>query len=110
MQCICSSHRTQPELLLNYKRKSTQGWSIENVALDFTGGTLSILQLFLDSYLDRPDAPFVGVKGDLPKLGLGLLAIGFNVAFFVQHALWRHNKPGERVEGEAQRETDPLLA
>lgn len=35
---------------MNYKRKSTVGWSIGNVLLDFTGGFLSIVQMFLQSY------------------------------------------------------------
>ena len=32
---------------MNFRRKSTQGWSIGNVLLDFTGGSLSLLQMFL---------------------------------------------------------------
>ena len=35
---------------MNYRRKSTVGWSIGNVLLDFTGGSLSILQMFLLAY------------------------------------------------------------
>ena len=35
---------------MNYRRKSTDGWSIGNVLLDFTGGSLSMLQLFLLAY------------------------------------------------------------
>ena len=35
---------------MNCRRHSTIGWSIGNVLLDFTGGTLSILQMFLISY------------------------------------------------------------
>ena len=35
---------------MNFRRKSTVGWSIGNVLLDFTGGSLSILQMFLTSY------------------------------------------------------------
>ena len=35
---------------MNFKRKSTVGWSIGNVLLDLTGGILSILQIFLVSY------------------------------------------------------------
>ena len=30
---------------MNYRRKSTVGWSIGNILLDFTGGSLSILQV-----------------------------------------------------------------
>ena len=35
---------------MNYRRKSTEGWSIGNVLLDFTGGSFSLLQMFLISY------------------------------------------------------------
>ena len=35
---------------MNYRRKSTVGWSIGNILLDFTGGSLSILQMFLLAY------------------------------------------------------------
>lgn len=35
---------------MNYKRKSTIGWSIGNIFLDFTGGTLSMLQMIVNSY------------------------------------------------------------
>ena len=35
---------------MNFRRKSTDGWSIGNVLLDFAGGTLSILQMFIISY------------------------------------------------------------
>jgi len=32
-----------PQVYLNYKRKSTVAWSLENVLLDFTGGSLSFI-------------------------------------------------------------------
>ena len=35
---------------MNYKRKSTEGWSIGNILLDCTGGSFSILQMFLLAY------------------------------------------------------------
>lgn len=35
---------------MNYKRKSTVGWSIGNIFLDFTGGALSILQMIINAY------------------------------------------------------------
>lgn len=34
-----------PQVLLNFRRKSTMGWSIWNILLDLTGGTLSDLQV-----------------------------------------------------------------
>lgn len=35
---------------MNYRRKSTVGWSIGNIFLDFTGGMLSMLQMMLNAY------------------------------------------------------------
>ena len=39
-----------PQAYLNFRRKSTFGWSIGNILLDFTGGFLSIGQMFVISY------------------------------------------------------------
>lgn len=39
-----------PQAFYNYKRKSTVGWSIGNIFLDFTGGMLSMLQMILNAY------------------------------------------------------------
>mmetsp|Transcript_10477 Transcript_10477/g.30824 ORF Transcript_10477/g.30824 Transcript_10477/m.30824 type:complete len:382 (-) Transcript_10477:163-1308(-) len=38
-----------PQVILNIRRKSTVGWNIWNIILDFTGGCLSIVQLIGDS-------------------------------------------------------------
>lgn len=35
---------------MNFYYKSTEGWSIGNVLLDFTGGCFSLLQMFFQSY------------------------------------------------------------
>jgi cystinosin len=46
-----------PQVYLNYSKRSTDGWSIHNVLLDFTGGLLSVVQLLGDSqYLGGFDA------------------------------------------------------
>lgn len=39
-----------PQAILNYRRRSTVGWSIGNILLDFTGGMLSMLQMILNAY------------------------------------------------------------
>ena len=38
-----------PQLYWNYKRKSTKGWSIFNILMDFSGGAGSFLQLALEA-------------------------------------------------------------
>jgi cystinosin len=35
---------------MNYQRKSTVGWSIGTVLLDFAGGMFSLLQMILNSW------------------------------------------------------------
>lgn len=47
-----------PQAVMNYRRKSTVGWSIGNILLDFTGGTLSMLQMLLNSYNYSEDNNF----------------------------------------------------
>lgn len=71
-----------PQVLLNYSRKSTIGWSITACTLDLIGSTMSMLQLFLDCN-DTND--WSGLVGDIVKFLLGLLSLGFDIIFMVQH-------------------------
>lgn len=71
-----------PQGYMNYRRKSTEGWSIGNVMLDFTGGSLSILQMFLQSYNNDE---WNLIFGDPTKFGLGLISVLFDIFFMVQH-------------------------
>ena len=48
--CLCIVFCTVIQALMNFRRKSTVGWSIGNILLDFTGGVLSMLQMFLIAY------------------------------------------------------------
>uniref|UniRef100_A0A1B0GQD7 Uncharacterized protein n=1 Tax=Phlebotomus papatasi TaxID=29031 RepID=A0A1B0GQD7_PHLPP len=41
---------TMPQMFMNYKRKSTVGWSIYGVFIDLTGGVFSMLQMILNAY------------------------------------------------------------
>ncbi|KAI9849689.1 MAG: hypothetical protein M1837_002815 [Sclerophora amabilis] len=71
-----------PQVWANYKRKSTKGWSIYQILLDFSGGILSTLQLIIDSSLQRD---WSGITGNPVKLGLGNISILFDIIFMVQH-------------------------
>ncbi|GAA5822479.1 hypothetical protein JCM3770_000662 [Rhodotorula araucariae] len=83
-----STTKMLPQAWINFCRKSTVGWSIENILLDFTGGVLSLAQLVLDSWLDDD---LRGILGNPGKLGLSVLALAFDVLFMVQHfVLYRH--------------------
>ncbi len=67
---------------MNFRRKSTIGWSIGNVLLDFTGGVLSVAQMFIIAY-NNDD--WGSIFGDPTKFGLGLFSILFDVFFMLQH-------------------------
>lgn len=97
---------------MNYKRKSTVGWSIGNIFLDFTGGLLSMLQMILNAYnygeylLQRLyygikwiyknfyfyfSDDWVSIFGDPTKFGLGLFSVVFDIFFIIQHyVLYRY--------------------
>ncbi|ERF73662.1 hypothetical protein EPUS_00915 [Endocarpon pusillum Z07020] len=96
-----------PQVWVNYKRQSTDGWSIEQILLDFSGGVLSIVQLLIDASF-QPD--WSGVTGNPVKLGLGNITIFFDLIFITQHyLLYRHTGQGkvdESIGGTEQ----PLLA
>lgn len=73
---------------MNYKRKSTVGWSIGNIFLDFVGGFLSILQMVLNAYNYHD---WISFFGDFTKFGLGLFSLIFDIFFMLQHyVLYRY--------------------
>ena len=79
-----------PQVLLNYKLKSTVGWRIETILLDFAGGVMSIGQLLIDCSLQ---GDWSGITGNAVKLLLGNVTIAFDVVFFWQHyVLYRYER------------------
>lgn len=87
-----------PQAWVNYKRKSTQGWSIYPMLLDFAGGWLSLAQLCIDSALEND---WSGVTGNPVKFGLGNVTIVFDVIFMLQHyVLYRHTSEKTMDEDE----------
>ena len=71
-----------PQVLMNYKRKSTIGWNVWTVLLDFAGGMLSLSQLMMDAY-DMNDSS--AITGNWVKFGLSFVSIFFDIIFIVQH-------------------------
>ncbi|XP_040856764.1 cystinosin isoform X1 [Ochotona curzoniae] len=80
-----------PQAYMNFRYKSTEGWSIGNVLLDFTGGSFSLLQMFLQSYNNDQ---WTLIFGDPTKFGLGVFSIFFDIIFFIQHFCLYRKKPG----------------
>lgn len=89
-----------PQIVTNYRNRSTQGWSIAQILLDFAGGILSLAQLGIDSYLQRD---WSGITGNPVKLALGNVSMFFDIIFMVQHYCLYRGKDGKEDE------EDPLL-
>jgi len=97
-----------PQVITNYNNQSTHGWSIHQILLDFTGGILSVSQLFIDSYLQ---GDWSGITGNPVKLALGNISVFFDIIFITQHYwLYQGNGLPESQEGrDVDGEADPLL-
>ena len=87
-----------PQVYLNWKRKSTVGWSLGNVILDFTGGLFSFLQMWIDAKaLGNP--VFTGDSFNVVKFILSVMSIIFDTIFLIQHyVLYRHAWKKDAVE------------
>jgi uncharacterized protein with PQ loop repeat len=71
-----------PQLVHNFQLKSTVGWSIWNIILDFSGGVCSLAQMILDCYIVASSSP---IMANPVKFGLGFTSLLFDIAFFIQH-------------------------
>ncbi|XP_041791494.1 cystinosin [Chelmon rostratus] len=88
-----------PQAYMNYRRQSTEGWSIGNVLLDFTGGLLSMLQMILQSYNNDE---WRLIFGDPTKFGLGLFSVVFDILFMTQHYCLYRRPPEYEAVSEQQ--------
>ena len=93
-----------PQAFLNWRRQSTVGWSIENILLDFTGGSLSLAQSLMDNSIPRGSAWANILGGNPAKFFLGFTSMVFDIVFMVQHyGLYRENNARLEAEEEEAR-------
>lgn len=89
-----------PPAYWNFKRRSTVGWSIQNVLLDFTGGFFSIAQTIIEV-----------VNGDSDsinpiKFALGNISMLFDILFSVQHFCLFKDKKKRNIISDSIPEED----
>ena len=98
-----------PQVYLNWRRKSTVGWSLWNVILDLTGGTLSFLQIFLNAA--ALGEPIIAGGGfNVVKFILSVMSIIFDCIFLFQHYVlysdaWKKDAKKKKLQ-ESQKELD----
>jgi cystinosin len=106
VKLIVTVVKYMPQVHVNYVRKSTVGWSIGQILLDFAGGVLSITQLIIDSSLQ---ADWSGLTGNPVKFGLGNVSIIFDIIFMTQHYIL-YRMPPKSIDDDDWQERQGLLA
>ncbi|KAJ3478348.1 hypothetical protein NLG97_g8603 [Lecanicillium saksenae] len=87
-----------PQLLVNMRNKSTEGWSIGQILMDISGGVLSVAQQSIDSYLQHD---WSGITSNPVKFGLGQISVCYDICFILQHyVIYRKKNKGNRDETE----------
>ncbi|KAK7311096.1 hypothetical protein RJT34_08998 [Clitoria ternatea] len=89
-----------PQAVMNYIRKSTDGWSIVNILLDFSGGVANYAQMAMQSF---DQGSWVNFYGNIGKLLLSLVSVFFDILFMCQHYVLY---PANKRKSEASPEPD----
>lgn len=95
IQVVLSLIKYMPQVWLNYKRKSTTGWSIGNIIFDLSGGITNFLQMTVQS-IDQ--GSLENFSGNIGKVLLSTIVIIFDLLFGVQHfCLYYDNTKGSSL-------------
>ena len=81
---IVSTLKYLYQIYLNKERETTEGFSIENIILDLTGGSLSLLQVILE-IVKETGRSFFDDRTNIPKIGLSVVVIFFDFVLIYQH-------------------------
>ena len=96
-----------PQVVSNFKRKSTIGWNIHNIILDFTGGAFFFFQNIIDSFRDTFSITSEGQsKGlNIAKYALSFISMFFDIIFIVQHFILYRNSNSDLGDKKYNDET-----
>ncbi|KAL9454276.1 hypothetical protein AB3S75_006828 [Citrus x aurantiifolia] len=82
IQVIMTLIKYIPQAIMNFRRKSTDGFSIGNILLDFLGGCTNYTQMIVQS-IDQNS--WVNFYGNIGKTLLSLVSVVFDLLFICQH-------------------------
>ena len=100
-----------PQVISNYKRKSTIGWNIHNILLDFTGGAFSFGQNIIDSFRDEFSVTSEGQPKalNIAKFALSFISIFFDIIFMTQHYILYRNSNSDLGDKKKEKiDEDPV--
>jgi len=87
-----------PQAYWNYLRKSTVGWSILNILLDFTGGSFSFAQIVIDSFYKGDNFNVFSGSLNVTKFGLSIISMLFDILFMFQHYVLYPENSKKKIE------------
>ncbi|XP_050230947.1 cystinosin homolog [Mercurialis annua] len=95
-----------PQAIFNFMRKSTDGFSIGNILLDFVGGVTNYGQMAVQS-IDQNS--WVNFYGNIGKTLLSVVSVFFDLLFMCQHYILYPEKkahPSRKINNEG---AEPLI-
>lgn len=106
IQVFMTAIKYIPQVMMNFARKSTVGWSIGNILLDLLGGLTNFAQLGVQS-IDQ--GSLVNFYGNIGKTLLSLEVVFFDILFIVQHYVLYHPKKEENCSENIPENKVPML-
>ncbi|KAI4339516.1 hypothetical protein MLD38_024455 [Melastoma candidum] len=98
IQVIMTLIKYIPQAVMNFARKSTDGFSIGNILLDFVGGMANYAQMAVQS-VDQ--GSWVNFYGNIGKTLLSFISIFFDLLFMLQHYILYPSKKTEPIPEKA---------
>ncbi|KAI3408991.1 uncharacterized protein J3R85_019868 [Psidium guajava] len=95
-----------PQAYMNFGRKSTDGFSIGNILLDFLGGVANYAQMAVQS-IDQNS--WVNFYGNIGKTLLSLISIFFDLLFMLQHYVLYPAKKVSIIPRASKETEEPLV-
>ncbi|KAK7311097.1 hypothetical protein RJT34_08999 [Clitoria ternatea] len=83
-----------PQVIMNFLRKCTDGFSIGNILLDFSGGIANYGQMVVQS-IDQNS--WVNFYGNIGKVLLSLVSVFFDIIFIIQHFILYRGKKSSKL-------------
>ncbi|XP_012568147.2 cystinosin homolog isoform X3 [Cicer arietinum] len=107
MQVILATIKYIPQAVMNFMIKSTDGFSIGNVFLDFCGGMANYAQMVTQS-IDQNS--WVNFSGNIGKVLLSLVCMFFDLLFMCQHYVLYPSKKSSSISTSKLNDkvTEPL--
>ncbi|KAK4282295.1 hypothetical protein QN277_013691 [Acacia crassicarpa] len=106
IQVCMTMIKYMPQALTNFLRKSTDGFSIGGVLLDFSGGVFNYSQMAVQS-IDQ--GSWVNFSGNVGKVLLSLVTIFYDLLFMFQHYVLYPGKKAGAWPKANEKTRQPLI-